>query len=125
MAEFSHTIRRGDTRTFTATATYPPGHPQAGQPYPLTGKILYFTAKRSMDEPDSAAFFMKQVDDGIQVLAPPNDHKARITVNGSDTARLTGERVFVCDLQVIDAGEPLTLAFGQLRIRPDITRTIS
>lgn len=123
-------ITRGDGRTLTITATYPEAIPgqniAAGNPYPLTGKTIWFTAKRRISDADADAVISKKTGAGIEVLAGQTN-KARITINATDTDDLPDQTVtLACDVQVKEPGkDPWTVAEGRLRVRPDVTRATS
>src|SRR5215217_6370836 len=84
-------IYRGDDATLKVTASFPQDIPDqgilAGDPYPLTGKEVYFTAKRKIVQTDAEAQFQKSTLTGaIVVRDAPDDHICDVQVDGEDTA---------------------------------------
>lgn len=126
MAEFNHRMKRGDDRVLRVTATYPEDIPPtivAGDPYPLKGKMVFFTAKRTVVEPDADAIIRKQTGAGIEVDAT-NTNIARVVIDKADTVVLgTREVSLVCDVQVVnESGKTFTVADGYLAVAPDVTQ---
>jgi hypothetical protein len=116
---------RGDGRTISIVATYPTGHEQAGQPFVLLDKTVWFTAKRNVSDADSAAVLAKKTGGfGIEVDAgEPN--RATVTIAPGDTSSLVKGVQLHCDVQAKPAdGDPVTLAVGTLTVKDDITRAV-
>lgn len=127
--DFNLEMDRGDGRTITITATYPEAIPAegiaVGDPLPLGGKAVYFTAKASLvQDDDSGALFKKTTSDGITVRADPNDHICDIVLQEPDTEGVRVTKEFYCDCRVLDAtvGSPWTVAKGMLKVRENVTR---
>ena len=124
---FELSMTRGDSRTLRVMATWPEDVPEAGategDPFPLSGKLLIFTAKTSTRLPDDDATFQKRSDGaspGIVVGSPTNT--AAIEIETADTDSLEQAKTLVCDLQVIDGTDIWTVASGTLRVNVDVTR---
>lgn len=121
-------IKRGDGRTFVLVATYPfsiPGEDiQEGDPFPLNGKTVWFTAKRHFDDDDSEAVIAKKTGEGIEVLpleaGQTVQNRARITVEPEDTLSLPVRPIKLeCDVQVqIGEGDPFTVLEGLIHVKP-------
>lgn len=116
MADFSHTIERGDSRTLRATATY------QGSPYNLTGKTIWFTAKRSPKDSDDQAVIRKSTGSGIDLDVTDNN-VCLVHIDGADTDSLTTKQSLSADIQVADGDDIMTVAKGILTVEPDVTRT--
>lgn len=112
------TITRGDTISLTVVVT------ASGAIYPLIGVQMWFTAKNSLNDPDSAAVFQKTVGSGI-VITGPTLGQATITILPADTAGLPSSKtLLVYDLQIEDSnGQVYTAASGNLIVVPDVTRS--
>lgn len=116
MADFDVSISRGDKRTLTITTT----NPADDTPYSLTGKTVWFTAKRSKQDLDAAALIAKSTAGGINVMGSPNEHKAVVTIDSADTASFKRDTVLLCDVQVKDGTDVFTVAEGVLRVKLDV-----
>jgi hypothetical protein len=118
-------IYRGDDRAITVTATYPEAIPEqdieAGDPYPLDGVTLYFTAKYTTKFSDEEAVFQKTSEDGITVRAAPNDHIADIQIAAEDTEGMAKGKTLVCDVQAMGT-QTWTIWKGLLPVYEDVTR---
>ena len=122
MAGFDHAIDRGDTRTFRITCHVL----GTTDPYPLAGKIVWFSAKRRRGDPDSAAVFVKKLGDPGFRLDPdaPGNNVALVTLAEADTLGVTGApyEVLHCRVRVkdpaADPDEVFTAARGILRVEP-------
>lgn len=127
MADFALTMARGDRRTIKIVATYPEAIPEqsivAGDPYPLTGKTVYFTARKKYKETIAPLIAKTSLTSGgITVRANPNTHIADILLVSDDTESLTIEELN-CDVRAEPStGEPITIAEGTLTIRGNATR---
>lgn len=122
---FDLEMTRGDDRILKLTATWPEALPPSiaqGDPYDLSGKALWFTAKLRKTDADANAVFQKTHLSGISVN-PQKSNEARIEIKGSDTASLTKDAVLECDAQVKDGEKVFTVASGKLRVKTDVTRT--
>jgi hypothetical protein len=118
-------IYRGDDRTIKITATYPEAIPdqdiEAGDPYPLGGLTLYFTAKFTAASVDEDALFQKTSTDGITVRASPNDHIADVEITAEDTEMMEEGSTLICDVQAMGA-QTWTIWKGYLPVYEDVTR---
>src|SRR5215210_2960857 len=101
MADFNHTIDRGDDRTLRATATH------NGAPYNLTGKTIWFTAKRSPKDTDDQAVISKSTAGGIEIDDTDNN-VCLVRIAGDDTASLTTKQRLSADIQVADGDDIMT-----------------
>ena len=120
MADFRYKIPRGEGKILRVTCYYPEWHEDAGQPYPLGGKTVWFTAKRSRSDPDERAIFRKKNDGGgIEVQS----NIALVELDAASTIGLTREVKLECDVQVKEPGrDPWTVAEGVITVYPDVTR---
>ncbi len=116
-------MTRGDTRKIRIIATWPVAVPEAGiaagDPFPLEGLTLRFTARRKIK--DETPQFAKS--NGAGITATGN--VAEILILPADTVSLMIKETvnLVCDLEVTTAaGEVWTIWSGELPVRPDVTR---
>ncbi len=121
-------MARGDTHTIKITATFPEAIPEqsiaAGASFPLSGKTVYFTAKRSyQDTDDTIVVFKKTTTSGITVRANPNQHIADVAIAKVDTESLYGGTTLYCDCRVKDGTNIWTVAKGTITITDNATRT--
>lgn len=118
MADFI--IYRGDTPTFNVAVTW------GGEVFPLTGCSMWFTAKYAYADDDADAVFQKTIGDGITVTNA-GCGEAEITLSSSDTSSLSSSKVMlVYDLQIRNAeGKIYTVAYGNIVVLPDVTRSVS
>lgn len=129
MSDFSLQLKHGDDRVLILTATYPEAISEqdiaAGDPFPLTNKELWVTAKRSERDSDEDAVFQKTTADGITIRANPNEHIAEVAIDAADTASLPyGTITLVCDAQVkTEDDKTWTMASGKIVVSPDVTRS--
>lgn len=115
------TMVRGDTASWDIACTL-----EDGSAVDLTGATIYFTAKKSHADADSAAVFQKSTSDGIAVTDAANG-KCRVTLTSADTSGLSTYAVTLyVDLEVVEAdGNVATAAVGTLVVSPDVTFRIS
>lgn len=123
------TIYRGDTVTFPVWTATVRGVPVelGGEIIDLTGATIWFTAKRSLDDPDDEppGFQQSTVAGGVQILDPVNG-LYQVTIDPASTVGLTEAGSFNCDVQVRTATpETLTILRGTLSVQLDVTRTIA
>jgi hypothetical protein len=119
-------IHRGDDRTIKVTATYPEAIPEqdieAGDPYPLDGVPLYFTAKYKTTDEDVDAVFQKTSTAGaIVARAAPDNHICDIEIAAEDTEGMEKGKDLICDVQVMGT-QTWTIWKGILPIFDDVTR---
>lgn len=111
-------LRHGDARTITITCVAPASDPTWTL---VDAPTLRWTVKRCLDDADSAAVMVKDLDDGITVTG---DLTATITIDEADwddVRRFTSGLVW--DLEGRDDdGEPTTLRSGTIAVRPDVRR---
>lgn len=89
---------------------------------------LYFTAKRSIADPDASAIFQKHLvagaatGGGFAIASAPGGY-GNVTLSPSDTSALEAAIVQLSyDLQFVDVGaNKYTVAAGKLTVRPDVT----
>lgn len=109
-------LRRGDTIPLVIHVT------KSGQPMPLTGVTMWFTAKRGENDTDNQAVIRKSTDTtGIT----PSDTigEAFITIDPADTATLPMPLTLICDVQIREpGGQVTTVASGKLTFLADVTR---
>lgn len=117
MADFD--IFRGDGDTLSVPVTQPDGT----TPYSLTGKDIWFTAKRHISDSDLNAAISKTTEDGIEIDSE-DDSLAIVTLSGEDTEDFPDKiTILVYDVQVkAGSGDPMTVVRGTFRVIPDVTR---
>lgn len=102
---------RGDTKTFTVTIT------DGGNPQPLTGCVVEFTAK--LGTWFSTPLISKTTADGSITV---NSNVATITISPADTSSLTRDTHLVWDVQFTDtAGNKATINSGTLLVQMDVS----
>ena len=124
-------MTRGDDRTIEIVAAWPNAIPALGiaegDPFPLDGKLLYFTAKFDRDQPDSAAVFQKNSTDNADDfdLRGDDNEIVWLDVNHADTENMTEKATLKCDLQATDlaTSKVNTVWSGTLPIVLDTTQT--
>jgi hypothetical protein len=120
MADWTYKIPRGEGKTLRVTTFYPEWHENAGEPYPLGGNTVWFTAKRSRSDPDDKAIFRKKNDGGGIGIS---GNVAVVELDAASTLGLTREVKLQCDVQVKEPGrDPWTISEGVLVVHPDVTR---
>jgi hypothetical protein len=121
-------IKSGDDRVVQITTTWPHDVPsagaEAGDPYPLDGKTIWFTAKRNMTDLDVDAVFQKTTETGGGIEVDATDTNiAYVTIDSSDTANIESSGLY-CDLQVKnEAGKVFTVWDGLLPVLADVTQS--
>lgn len=121
------TVARGDGVSIKVVATYPEAIAEqsiaVGDPYPLSGKAVYFTARNRFNEASTVTpVIAKTVGSGITIRSSPNGHIADIAIASVDTESLTQKKLF-WDVRVKPSGQdPITIAEGTLGIVPNATR---
>lgn len=110
------TMVRGDEYGVRFQALY------NGDPMPLTGAELYFTAKWRFSDPDDEAVFQYTTADQIEVL-DVDEGTFRVVVDPDDTVGLPARRtVLRYDVKVITATDrPYTLVRGNLIVEPNVS----
>ena len=118
------TMRRGDTPIWDLAVVG-----RDGAPFDLTGYTVYFTAKRSLSDPDPGVF---QLTNGAGItITDAAGGLAQIQPRRADTSALTEDTTLLVDVQVSQAGAPdQTFTVwphpddwpGELRIVRDVTR---
>lgn len=112
-------MARGDAAGWEFAAT----DPRTGDPVDLTGAAIRFTAKRKNTDDDDDAVIVHTVSDGISVTDDVNGI-FQLRLETDDTDDLTKATTLLWDVQITSGGQPLTVAFGELVIRPDVGRTV-
>lgn len=122
-------MRRGDTLIFDVFAKRPDPSPLVDvlETIDLTGGKAWFTAKRTISEPDENADIRLSTSLGGVAILNPTAGQVRTTVPPAKTTALPDDVVtFDYDVQVMDAaGVVTTVQAGRLFISPDVTRAIS
>ena len=110
---------RGDGLVFDVTVT------SEGAAVDLTTYDIWCTGKRNLSESDADAVFQVTKTAGDIVISGAGNNVATITVPASDTVGLTVPLTLYYDVQIkAPAGQPITVAWGQLAIGQDVTRAI-
>lgn len=110
---------RGDGLVFDCTIT------SEGAAVDLTTYDIWCTGKRNLSESDADAVFQVTKTAGDIVISGAGNNVATITVPASDTVGLTVPLTLFYDVQIkAPAGQPITVAWGQLAIGQDVTRAI-
>jgi hypothetical protein len=125
--ELLEEMKSGDSRELEIEAAWPEDVPsagaEAGDPYPLEGKTVWFTAKKSRASPDAEALIQKTTEDGIDV-DPIDTNKAYVTIDSADTEGISTSDGLYCDVQVKnEAGNIFTVWEGRLPISVDVTQS--
>lgn len=111
-------MKRGDDRVLDVTCV-----DRDGEPVDITDVFLWFTAKRSKADADTAAVLRKDSIDGIAIVVAA-EGTATVTLDSADTEDLLVATVLYWDVQGKDGdGKIITLAEGILVIEADVTRT--
>ena len=110
-------LRRGDTHVRPIIVAV------GGVPKNLTGATLWFTARRSVVDPE-AVLSKSSLDGGIDIVDPGRG-RAQLILAPADTANLDGEDLrLVYDIQLEDGyGVRWTVATGRILIERDVTRS--
>jgi hypothetical protein len=107
-------IMRGNHETLVATI-----RDDEGELEDLTGKTLWFTAKRKLTDPDAAAIIAKKSGEGIDILELG---KAVIEIDPADTAALPNrDTTLYCDVQVLEGGKIRTPVKDTLLVTYEVT----
>jgi hypothetical protein len=121
-------IDSGDDRLVVITATWPEGIAllgvDAGDPYDLDGKTIWFTAKRNKSDSDASAVFQKtsEAGGGIEIDGGESN-VAYVSIDSADTAEVESTTLY-CDVQVKnEAGKVFTVWKGLLPIESDVTQS--
>jgi hypothetical protein len=110
---------RGDGLVFTCTIT------SEGVAVDVSTYDIWCTGKRNLSEADVDAVFQVTKTAGDIVVSGAGNNIATITVPASDTVALTAPLSLFYDVQIkAPAGQPITVAWGQLTIGQDVTRAI-
>lgn len=110
---------RGDGLVFDVTVT------SEGAAVDLSTYDIWCTGKRALSESDADAVFQVTKTAGDIVISGAGNNVATITVPASDTVGLTVPLTLYYDVQIkAPAGQPITVAWGQLAIGQDVTRAI-
>jgi hypothetical protein len=118
-AKESQKIFRGDTIIFDAAIS------QGGVALPLTGYLIWFTAKPNSSQTDSASgVIQKTLTSGI-VVTDANKGLIRITISPADTAGINADTTYQCDVQIkkTATGEISTVGKGTMKVELDITQS--
>jgi hypothetical protein len=96
-----------------------------GGPLDLSGAYqVWFTAKHSLMDEDEDAVILKTLGDGVEIVSEL-EGVGTIEISGSDTAGLPSKATLKFDVQLLDSTEKTkTLISGNLRVSPDVTRSI-
>jgi hypothetical protein len=126
LLDFEETMKRGNDRTLRITAYYPEDVPEVdaleGDPMPLTGRALWFTAKIEKDDPDPGVFQKTDIA-GITPRDAPANNVADVEIARADTLSLTEDATLYCDVQVRTADNKIhTIAEGTLTVEYQITQ---
>lgn len=115
---------RGDTRQWSFTVV----DENASSVSLASHGGLYFTAKRSIADPDASAIFQKALVAGLPTgggftIASATLGFGRVQLAPTDTSGLEDAIVQLSyDLQFVDSGgNKYTIAAGKLTVRPDVT----
>lgn len=109
---------RGDTLAFKAFIV------DGEDAVDVTGGNFWFTVKRDINDPDTAAVIRKELGNGIQIINGPLGYLL-VTVDPIDTIILNEEEAITYhwDLQYQDAfGDVQTVFIGRLTVLQDVTR---
>jgi hypothetical protein len=98
---------------------------QGGVALNITGYSIWFTAKSNIADNDvSAGVIQKTIGSGIVVVDAAKG-LIRITISPADTANITADTVYQCDVQIknISTGEISTTAKGTMAVVLDVTKS--
>ena len=115
-------IRRGDSATLDVSVL------SGRSAYSLAGATVYFTAKESRTDADTAAVIRKSSGGlGGVTITDAAGGLAEVTVNPADTSSLAArEYVLHYDVQVKTSGGAIyTVAEGTVVVLPDVTISTS
>lgn len=108
---------RGDHETYDLALTDP-----TGDPLPLGGASVWFTAKRRPTDADEDAIIDKAIGSGITVIGDPAEGNLRLELEPADTEDLAaGIQTLYYDVQTKDpAGRIATPIRGRLIVASDV-----
>lgn len=86
----------------------------------LTGKTIFFTAKKWIEDTDENAIFSKAVVD----IVSPSDGIVTINLTSEETA-LFRQGVYWWDVQVVNGSSVVSTAKQRLRVSADVTNEIT
>lgn len=109
----SHT--RGDTLAFKFEFT-----DAAGAPVDITGWIIYFTCKTSLEDADDDALIAKEID----THTSPTGGLSSLIIAADELDALAGKTFYDVQIEKTD-GTILTPLIGQLFFAKDVTRRTS
>jgi hypothetical protein len=120
LPETGKKIFRGDTIVIEFAVS------QDGVALNLTGYSIWFTAKKQKSDNDTApTAIQKTLSSGIVVLDAAAGH-IKVTILPADTATLSADTTYVCDLQVKSGGGVITtVADGTMAITLDVTQAVT
>jgi hypothetical protein len=129
MANFSFKTNANNDRTAKFTATYPAAVAElgvaAGDPYPVeTGADeVWFTAKLSKNDDDTAAVIQKTLSDG-EITVEDNIVYVKVNREDLDSLRpITVDQKLYCDVQVRGlTGDVWTVAEGTWKFTVSVTQ---
>lgn len=88
------------------------------------GSKAWFTVKAKLSDPDSAAMLQATLGFGLEVGEAP--HELMLILTPEQTRSFGGGRTLIYDVQISVGGAPVeTVAYGQLRVLPDVTQALS
>jgi hypothetical protein len=129
--ELLEAMKSGDSRELEIETAWPEDVPsadaEAGDPYPLEGKTVWFTAKKSRASPDADALIQKTSEAGGGIEVDPTDTNiAYVTIDSADTEGISTSDGLYCDVQVKnEADKVFTVWEGRLPIDVDVTQSTS
>lgn len=115
MATTLFTIKQGDSFAINITIK-----DSEGVAMDLTGKTVFFTAKKWKEDTDANAIISKAVLD----IITPEDGTVTISLTAEETA-LFREGVYWWDIQVVDGDSVQSTAKARLRVTSDVTNEIT
>lgn len=120
-------IDQGDDEKINLHLTDPSSTPTPNADVDLSGCTLWFFIKDSWSDP--TPLISKQTGDGIEVLDPPTDGLAKVSISNADTAALPAGvlgRDLRWEAQIKDStGEITTIARGRIVINRDLVPVVS
>lgn len=113
-ARYNVDLVRGDSKTYDLTFT-----DNDGVALDITGWTIYYTVKERLTDNDESAILRKLV----TVVASSTVGEVEIVLENTDTQDLE-IKVYWHDIQVKNLDDKInTIAFGQLNVIADVTRT--
>src|ERR1043166_5996896 len=105
---------RGDDESFDVVVYEANG----STPVDLSGATIRFTAKKRINDEDTAAIIDLTTDDSTITITNASQGRARLDVPAAQTDSLTRDLLLVWDLQITDiANKVRTVASGDLIVR--------